>query len=123
MRTLAIFSGIAGALLLTTMAGSACAQVRIYPDGSECNDLTGGALVTCQNQVYSQQLESGVSQMAADPAEVQSSHIDGNEAGQSDFVAGAEGTALPDAAMPTVAPTLLYGLPGPEGARVYGPTE
>ncbi len=121
MKAHAIFTGIAGALLLTTMAGSAFAQMRIYPDGSECNALTGGALVTCQNQVYSQQLESGISGMAADPAEVQSSHIEGNEAGQADFVPGAEGTELPG--MPMVAPTVLYSLEGPEGVRVYGPTE
>ncbi|WP_395019591.1 hypothetical protein [Dongia sp.] len=121
MKAHAIYTGIAGALLLTAIAGSAQAQMRIYPDGSACNALTGGALVSCQNQVYAQQLESGISQMAADPAEVQSSHIEGNEAAQADFVPGAEGTELPG--MPTVAPTLLYSLPGPEGVQVYGPTE
>ena len=68
MKTHAIFAGIAGALLLTTMAGSANAQARIYPDASECNDLTGGALLSCQNHIYSQQLESGISGMAADKA-------------------------------------------------------
>jgi len=61
--------------------------------------------------------------MAADPAEVPSSHIEGNEAGQADFVPGAEGTELPGAGMPTAAPTVLYSLPGPEGTRVYIPTE
>ena len=123
MKTHAIFAGIAGALLLTTMAGSANAQARIYPDASECNDLTGGALLSCQNHIYSQQLESGISGMAADPAEVPSSHIEGNEAGQADFVPGAEGTELPGAGMPTAAPSVLYSLPGPEGTRVYIPTE
>src|SRR5690349_685763 len=123
MKTHAIFAGIAGALLLTTMAGSANAQARIYPDASECNELTGGALVACQNHAYSQQLESGMSNMAADPAEVPSSHIEGNEAGQADFVPGAEGTELPGAGMPTAAPIVLYSLPGPEGTRVYMPTE
>jgi hypothetical protein len=113
-------AGVAGGLLLG--ASVANAQMRAYPDGSDCNHLDGGALLACQNQVYMQQMESGVSQMA-DPAEVPSSHIEGNEAGQSDFVPGAEGTALPEAGLPTAAPLLLYGLPGPEGVRVYGPTE
>src|ERR1044072_5332316 len=111
MKAHAIFAGTVGTLLLTTLASSANAQVQTYPDASQCNDLTGGALVACQNQVYRQQLESGISQMAADPAEVPSSHIEGNEAGQSDFVPGAEGTALPGAGMPAAAPTVFYSLP------------
>jgi hypothetical protein len=123
MKTHAIFAGIAGALVLTTMAGSADAQARLYPDASACNDLNGGALVACQNHAYSQQLESGISGMAADPAEVPSSHIEGNEAGQADFVPGAEGTELPGAGMPAAAPTVLYSLPGPEGTRSTIPTE
>ena len=123
MKAHSIFTGIAGALLLTTMAGSVNAQALIYPDASQCNDLTGGALVACQNQVYRQQLESGVSGMAADPAEVPSSHIEGNEAMQPDFVPGAEGTEPPGAGMPTAAPSVMYSLEGPEGVRVYGPTE
>ena len=118
-----VIAGFAGSLLLSAAAGMANAQMRIYPDGSDCAHLDGGALVQCQNQVYSAQMESGVSQMAADPAEVPSSHIEGNEAGQSDFVPGAEGTELPGVSMPTTAPTVLYGLPGPEGTTVYGPTE
>ncbi len=120
MKTHAIFAGIAGALLLTTMAGSANAQVRAYPDGAECNHLDGGALVTCQNQVYSQQLESGVSHMTADPAAVPSSHIEGNDATQPDFVPGSEGTAETPI---YAAPERVYSLEGPEGTRVYVPTE
>ena len=124
MKSNAIFfAGIAGGLLLGAYAGTASAQVRIYPDGSDCNHLDGGALLTCQNQVYTQQMESGVSSMAADPSEVQRSHIEGNEAGQSDFVPGAEGTELPGAGMPATAPTTYYSLPGPEGTQVYVPTE
>jgi hypothetical protein len=118
-----IFTGIAGALLLTVAAGGAHAQARITPDASACNDLTGGALVACQNQVYREQLESGISGIAADPAEVPSSHIEGNEATLPDFVPGAEGTEPPGAGMPTAAPSVLYSLPGPEGVQVYGPTE
>jgi hypothetical protein len=116
------FACIVGGLLL---AGAANAQVRTYPDASACNHLDGGALLTCQNQVYTQQMESGVSSMAADPAEVQSSHIEGNEAGQSDFVPGAEGTELPSAYAPITVPSTVYStLPGPEGTvRLYGPTE
>jgi hypothetical protein len=122
MRFHAIFlAGAAGGLLLGAYAGTASAQVRVYPDASACNHLDGGALLTCQNQVYTQQMESGVSNMAGEPAEVQSSHIEGNEAGQSDFVPGAEGTELPSAA----ASSPVYStLPGPEGTvRIYGPTE
>ena len=119
MKTHAVFVGcIAGGLLLGAAAGMANAQVRAYPDGSDCNHLDGGALLTCQNQVYMQQMESGISQMA-DPAEVPSSHIEGNEAAQSDFVPGAEGTELPT----NYVPAPLYSLEGPEGTRVYGPTE
>ena len=104
----------------TGSAFAAHAQVRTYSDASECNALTGGALLNCQNQVYIQQLESGQSQMASDPTEVPSSHIEGNEAGQADFVPGAEGTEPP----PTYyAPTTVYSLEGPEGTRIYGPTE
>jgi len=123
MKAHAIFAGLAGALLLTTITDSAIAQARVYPDGSECNHLDGGALVACQNQVYQQQLESGISGMTADPAEVPSSHIEGNEASQPDFVPGAEGTAPPDAGMPASAPSVMYSLPGPEGTRIIVPTE
>ncbi|MDQ7249334.1 hypothetical protein [Dongia sedimenti] len=119
MKTHAIFAGIAGALLLTTMADSANAQSKYYPDGTNCSLLSDAELVQCQNQIYTRQLESGVSREAADPAEVPSSHIDGNEAGQSDFVPGAEGTQPPGAD----APAPRYSLEGPEGTRVYGPTE
>jgi hypothetical protein len=122
MKVHAIFAGIAGALLLTTMAGSASAQAKYYPDGTNCSLLSDAELVQCQNQIYARQLESGVSQTGADPAEVQSSHIEGNESGQSDFVPGAEGTEAPSAYAP-VTPTPLYSLEGPEGTRVYGPTE
>jgi hypothetical protein len=123
MKAHVIFAGIAGAVLLTTMAGGATAQARYYPDGTNCSLLSDDELVACQNQIYARQLESGISQQAADPAEVQSSHIDGNEAGQSDFVPGAEGTEPPSTYYPPVTPTVPYGLPGPEGTRVYGPTE
>lgn len=122
MKAHAIFAGIVGALLLSTMAGGASAQARYYPDGTNCSVLSDAELVQCQNQIYARQLESGVSQMGADSAEVQSSHIEGNEAGQSDFVPGAEGTELPSTYAP-VTPTVPYGLPGPEGTRVYGSTE
>ena len=122
MKAHAIFAGIAGALLLSTMAGSANAQARYYPDGTNCSLLSDSELVQCQNQIYARQLESGVSQMSADPAEVQSSHIEGNEAGQSDFVPGSEGTEPPAAYGPLI-PAPLYSLEGPEGTRVYGPTE
>jgi hypothetical protein len=119
MKSQAIFvAGFAGALMLGAFAGTSSAQVRAYPDGSDCNHLDGGALLTCQNQVYMQQMESGISQMA-DPAEVPSSHIEGNEAAQSDFVPGAEGTEPPT----NYVPAPLYSLEGPEGVRVYGPTE
>ena len=122
MKSNAIFVGcLAGGLLLG--AGIANAQMRVYPNGSDCNHLDGGALLSCQNQVYMQQMESGVSGMAGEPAEVPSSHIEGNEASQSDFVPGSEGTELPGAGMPTVTPTVMYDLTGPEGVRVYGPTE
>jgi hypothetical protein len=123
MKAHAIFAGIAGALLLTTMAGSASAETRYYPDGTNCSLLSDDELVPCQNQIYTRQLESGLSQQSANPGEVPSSHIEGNEAGQSDFVLGAEGTELPSTGMPVIAPTLLYSLPGPEGTQVYGPTE
>jgi hypothetical protein len=68
-------------------------------------------------------MESGISGMAADPAEVPSSHIEGNEASQPDFVPGAEGTEPPGAGMPAAAPSVTYSLPGPEGTRIYIPTE
>ena len=123
MKAHMIFAGIAGALLLTTMAGSANAQARYYPDGTNCSILSDAELVPCQNQIYARQLESGVSQMAAEPGEVQSSHIEGNEAGQSDFVPGAEGTEAPSAYTPVAVPVPLYSLEGPEGTRVTGPTE
>jgi hypothetical protein len=119
MKAPVIFAGIAGAFLLTTMAGGASAEARYYPDGTNCSLLGDDELVACQNQIYARQLESGVSRQAGDPAEVQSSHIEGNAAGQSDFVPGAEGTRLPD----NYVPAPVYGLEGPEGTRVYGPTE
>ena len=122
MKTHAIFIAVAGGLLLSASAGIANAQVRAYPDASVCNHLDGGALLSCQNQVYSEQMESGLSNMAAEPGEVPSSHIEGNEAGQSDFVPGAEGTEPPSA----YAPGPVYSiLPGPEGTvrGYYGPTE
>ncbi len=122
MKTHAIFGGIAGAVLLTALAGSAHAQARYYPDGTNCALLSDAELVPCQNQIYARQLESGVSQMAADPAEVPSSHIEGNEATLPDYVPGAEGTEPPSAYGPTV-PAPLYSLEGPEGTRVTGPTE
>jgi hypothetical protein len=123
MKAHAIFGGLAGALLLTTMTDSALAQAKYYPDGTNCSVLSDAELVQCQNQIYARQLESGVSSQMADPAEVPSSHIEGNDTGRSDFVPGAEGTALPDASMPTAAPTIIYSLPGPEGTRVTIPTE
>jgi hypothetical protein len=123
MKAHAIFASLAGALLLTTMADSALAQAKYYPDGTNCSLLSDAELVQCQNQLYARQLESGVSNQAAEPVEVPSSHIEGNEAGQSDFVPGAEGAALPDAGMPAAAPTVIYSLPGPEGTRVTIPTE
>lgn len=123
MKAHAIFAGFAGALLLTTVTDSANAQAKYYPDGTNCSLLSDAELVQCQNQIYARQLESGVSQQMGEPAEVPSSHIEGNEAGQSDFVPGAEGTELPGAGMPTAAPSVMYSLPGPEGTRVYGPTE
>jgi hypothetical protein len=123
MKADAIFAGLAGALLLTAMAGNANAQAKYYPDGTNCSILSDAELVACQNQIYARQLESGISQQMAEPAEVPSSHIEGNEAGQSDFVPGAEGTELPGAGMPTASPSVMYSLPGPEGTTVYGPTE
>lgn len=123
MKAHMIFAGIAGALLLTTIAGGASAQARYYPDGTNCSLLGDDELVACQNQIYARQLESGVSQQAADPAEVQSSHIEGNESGQSDFVPGSEGTEAPSAYAPVLMPAPLYSLEGPEGTRVDGPTE
>jgi len=124
MKAHAIFAGIASALLLTTIAGSATAQAKYYPDGTNCSLLSDAELVACQNQIYARQLESGISQQTADPADtpIPSSHIEGNEAGQSDFVPGAEGT-LPPSAYAVGTPTTLYSLEGPEGTRVYGPTE
>ncbi len=120
MKTHAIFVALSGALMLTAMAGSAHAQARYYPDGTNCSLLSDAELVHCQNQIYARQLESGVSAMAADPAEVPSSHIEGNEATQPDFVPGAEGTAEPSMYDP---PVPVYSFEGPEGARIYGPTE
>ena len=119
MKSNAIFLAcIAGSLVVGAYAGIANAQVRTYPDASECNHLHGGALLSCQNQVYTQQMESGLSGMVGEPAEVQSSHVEGNEAAQSDFVPGAEGTEAPSA----YAPEPVYRtLPGPEGTRVYVP--
>jgi len=122
-KAYAIYLASAAGLLLGASSPAAHAQVRTYPDASECNDLTGGALLSCQNQIYIQQLESGASQMQGEPTEVPSSHIEGNEAGQSDFVPGAEGTELPSASAPIVTPVTVYSLPGPEGTQVYGPTE
>lgn len=119
MKAKMIFTGTAGALLLTVMAGSANAQARYYPDAAMCSLLDGAELVQCQNEAYARQLESGVSREAADPAEVPSSYIEGNEAGQSDFVPGAEGTEAPSAD----APMPRYSLEGPEGTRITGPTE
>jgi hypothetical protein len=119
MKAQMICSGIAGALLLTTISGGASAQARYYPDAAMCALLDGAELVQCQNQAYARQLESGLSREAADPAEVPSSHIEGNEASQPDFVPGAEGTQPLDA----YTPAPRYGLEGPEGTRVYGPTE
>lgn len=120
MKSNAIFLAcVAGGLMAGTYAGLANAQVRTYPDGSDCNHLHGGALLSCQNQVYTQQMESGMSGRAGEPAEVQSSHIDGNEAAQSDFVPGAEGTE----AASSYAEPVYSTLSGPEGTRVYIPTE
>jgi hypothetical protein len=114
MRPRAMLAGTATALLLTMTAGAATAQARYYPDGTNCSLLSDAELVACQNQIYARQLESGISQRMSAPAEVPSSHIGGDaEGGQSDVVPGAEGT-------PALAPT---GLPGPEGTRVYVPTE
>jgi hypothetical protein len=125
MNAHATFIGIAGGLLLTAIAGSANAQARFYPDGTNCSLLSDGELVACQNQIYTRQLESGLSHQTAEPGEIPSSHIEGNEAGQSDFVPGAEGTELPSAYAPITAPGTVYStLPGPEGTvRIYGPTE
>jgi hypothetical protein len=123
MKAHAVFAGFAGALLLTTVADGAIAQAKHYPDGTNCSLLNDAELVQCQNQIYARQLESGISGQLADPAEVPSSHIEGNETGQSDFVPGAEGTEPPGAGMPAAAPTVIYSLPGPEGTRVTIPTE
>src|SRR3954471_6397909 len=108
MKAQAILAGIAGALLLVTIAGSANAQARFYPDGTNCSLLSDAELVQCQNQIYARQLESGVSQMGADPAQVPSSYIEGNEAGQADFVPGAEGTEPPSAYGPQITRTVPY---------------
>jgi hypothetical protein len=123
MKAHAVFARFAGALLLTTVADGAIAQAKHYPDGTNCSLLNDAELVQCQNQIYARQLESGISGQLADPAEVPSSHIEGNETGQSDFVPGAEGTEPPGAGMPAAAPTVIYSLPGPEGTRVTIPTE
>src|SRR5690242_14953244 len=65
MKPLAILTGLAGALLMTTIASSASAQARYYPDGTNCSLLDDSELVACQNQIYTRQLESGVSQQGA----------------------------------------------------------
>jgi len=125
MKPHVMFAGVTAALLLTSVADSAVAQAKFYPDGTNCSLLSDAELVACQNQIYARQLESGVSQQAADPAEVPSGHIEGNAATLPDFVPGAEGTPPPSAYYPpAVTSTVPYGLPGPEGTRVYGgPTE
>jgi hypothetical protein len=124
MKPHVMFAGIAAALLLTTVADSAAAQARFYPDGTNCSLLSDAELVQCQNQIYARQLESGVSQQMADPAEVPSSNIEGTDAAKPDFVPGAEGTEPPSAySSPAVQSTVPYGLPGPEGTRVFAPTE
>lgn len=123
MKAPLIFSGLVGGLLLAA-SGNAVAQAKYYPDGTNCSLLSGAELVQCQNQIYARQLESGMSRQMADPAEVPSSHIQGNEATLPDFVPGAEGTPPPSAYNgPAVTSTVPYGLPGPEGKRIYGPTE
>jgi len=128
MKAFAMLTGIAGALVITTVAGTATAQARFYPDGTNCSLLSDDELVACQNQIYARQLESGVSQQAADPTDmpVSSSHIEGNENGQSDYVPGAEGTPPPSAMNPPTGSTVIIyrTLPGPEGTiRSSGPTE
>ena len=44
MKAQMIFSGIAGALLLTTISGGASAQARYYPDAAMCALLDGAEL-------------------------------------------------------------------------------
>jgi len=124
-------AGIAGALILVAFAGSAAAESKYYPDGTNCSLLSDSELVPCQNQLYTRQLESGASQQAAQPGDqtlIPSSNIEGNNAAQSsDIVPGAETNVPPNAApvrTPATAPTTLYTLPGPEGTTPdYAPAE
>jgi len=69
MKRHAILAGIAGTLLIAGFASGALAQAKYYPDGTNCSLLSDDELVTCQNQIYARQLQSGESYQATGPSD------------------------------------------------------
>jgi hypothetical protein len=128
MKRPVILAGIAGTILAAGFAGSALAQAKYYPDGTNCSLLSDAELVACQNQIYARQLRSGESDAATGPRDqtlVPSSNPAVSAESASTIVPGAETNppidALARPEQPTIgtsAPTLL---PGPEGTISAAP--
>ena len=128
MKHPVILAGIAGTILATGFAGSALAQAKYYPDGTNCSLLSDAELVACQNQIYARQLRSGESAAATGPRDqtlVPSSNPAVSAESASTIVPGAETNppvdtlARPEQPMIGAgAPTLL---PGPEGTISAAP--
>jgi hypothetical protein len=122
MKRHAILAGLAGTMLVAGSAGSALAQAKYYPDGTNCSVLSDAELVACQNQLYARQLQSGESEMATGPADqtvVPGSNPADAAESASTIVPGAETNAPlspmirpEDVTTGADAPTML---PGPEG--------
>ena len=127
MKRPVILAGIAGTILAAGFAGSALAQAKYYPDGTNCSLLSDAELVACQNQIYARQLRSGESEMATgagDQTVVPGSNPAGAAESAGTFVLGAETDPPPALPRPETGPTMLGGpavLPGPEGTMSASP--
>src|SRR5262249_18429921 len=118
MKRHALF--IATVLLLSSGATGASAQTAAYPDGAECSQLSGGALIACKKRVSEPQRKSGTTGQATKTQQTiaPSSNSGGSDtAAARGVVIGAEGAAPPPPSTPMMlsAPPAGSALPGPEG--------
>jgi hypothetical protein len=132
MKRHAILTGIAGTMLVAGFAGSALAQAKYYPDGTNCSLLSDAELVACQNQIYARQLQTGESEMATGPSDqtvVPGSNPAGASASASTIVPGAETNppltpmVRPDDVTTGAGPTILPGPEGDQGGAGYATPE
>ena len=123
MKRHILLAGLAGATLLSAFATGALAQAATYTADTDCSIVPDADRVACEEQKYSQQLQSGESAAATGPndqTEIPSSNMSGTHLDTPDtstVVPNAEGYTPPAylGATVTVTPDEPATLPGPEG--------